>query len=160
QIIAYVLLVEALLIAAGLVLIRRPEAAGIRREDFIDEDDPLLRLSEFKLRIGKYNSAFLRVFGCSAIKSQRLLPQFRHDSTADALRRLLERDVLIVPALFFRGWREDRFGQLVALPKTRRQFDPADRLTGTVFLPAAACQVSAGDALDQNYLGFSADHRS
>src|SRR5205085_11020741 len=52
EIIADKLLVEARLAPARLILAGRPEAGGIRREHFVDQDELSVAQTEFKFRIG------------------------------------------------------------------------------------------------------------
>ena len=48
--------------------------------------------------------------------------------------------------------REDRFGQLFGLLETFGQFDAAHAAGGLVILPAAADDVTAGNAFDEDGL--------
>src|SRR5438045_7427947 len=43
--------------AARLILVSRPEAGGIRREDLVDQDQLSIALPEFKFRIGDDDAA-------------------------------------------------------------------------------------------------------
>jgi hypothetical protein len=51
---------------SDLVSIRRPEAAAIGREDFVDEDDLIGVLvdAEFELGVGDDNAAFIGIVMC------------------------------------------------------------------------------------------------
>ena len=58
--VAHVLLVERRLRAARLVLVDRPEAAGVRGQDLVDQDDLALDDAELELRVGDDDAALER----------------------------------------------------------------------------------------------------
>jgi len=55
---------------------------------------------------------------------------------------------------------EDRLGKPAALLEAAGQGDPADGAARAVFVPAAAREVAAGDALDRDHLRRAAQHRA
>src|SRR5439155_26615742 len=103
QIIADELLVETWLAAARLILVSRPEAGGIRREDLVDQDQLSIALPEFKFRIGDDDAALAGVFARGDVNLQAgVAGLFRH-AGSDDFACLLERDIFIVASLGLGG---------------------------------------------------------
>jgi len=116
QVIPQILLVVAFLGAAGGVVCHRPEAGGIRRQDFVDEDE--FPVDEAELELGVRQ---MMPRGSAqrwpAVKGQADLP----DAGRPAWSRMvagsfLEGDVFVVgPQLRLGGGGEDGFGEAVRL---------------------------------------------
>ena len=65
-----------------------------------------------------------------------------------------------MPRFFLRRRREDRDGKLIALLQSRRQFDTADGLHLSIFLPSRAGEIPSGDTFDRNDARLLHEHRS
>src|SRR5690242_7669249 len=67
EIVADVLLVEALRRAAGAVAFLGPEARGVRCQDFVDQDQLAVADAEFEFRVGDDDAFLLRHLARAAI---------------------------------------------------------------------------------------------
>ena len=153
--VADVLLVEARLAAARLVVLGRPVARGVGRQDLVADDQLAGRVEpELELGVGQDHA----VRGGrgrprrSRARSRRRRTLLHQLAVADQGGGLLEVDRLVVADVGLRRGREDRLGQLLGLLQARGQRDPRDRSGGLVVLPAGAGDVAADDALDRQHL--------
>lgn len=103
EIIADVLLVETDRAGADLILIRRPEPARIRSQDFVDQNDPAVDFTEFELGVRYDDAAFFRIIPRRAVDFQRELAKSRRFIRTDDSADLLERDRLIMITDFSLG---------------------------------------------------------
>lgn len=154
--VAQELLIEALLVAAGLVLILGPHARRVRRQHLVDEHD-LVRLlvqPELELGVGDDDAARGRVLLARAEHAQRQLLDARGVLFADDLRGALARDVLVVLAQrrLGAGRVDGAAGDGGALRQARRQRRPVHGAVGLVLLPRAARHVPAHDGLQREHL--------
>jgi hypothetical protein len=151
----HVLLVEAGLRPPGLVLVGRPKARGVGRQDLIAEHDlgPGAG-AELELGVREDDAALQGVRRRVLVELDRdPLELGEQGPRADDLCRAVEVDVLVVVADLRLGGRcEDRRRQLLGLLQAGGQLDPADRLIDLVLLPAGAGQVATDDALDRVHL--------
>ena len=103
------LLVEAVLRAAGLVRVARPEPRGVGRERLVAEHEVAVGVEP----ISNFVSAMMiprreRVLGGRRVEPERDLLDLSEQLFADELRGLLARDVLVVPFGRLCRRREDR----------------------------------------------------
>jgi len=113
-VVAHELLVEAWLGAAGLVCVFGPEAGGVRREDFVDEDERAVAGdTELELRVGDDDAPRCRVLDAAFVDRDRQVAQPGGAIGADDRGGLRLADVLVVARLGLRRRREDRRRQLV-----------------------------------------------
>ena len=128
--VAHVLLVERGLRAAGLPVVRGPEARRVRGQDLVAEHDlGARRGAELELRVGDDDPALGGVVAGVLVELEGHPAQLLHQRpVADDLGGALEVDVLVVVADLGLGRRgEDRLRQPVGLLEAGGQLDPADR---------------------------------
>ena len=90
RVVADELLVERGLRAAGLVLVGRPEARGVRREDLVSEDDrPVVGEPELELRVGDDDPRSSSGLGGGRVELDRDPLQLGEALVADERGRLL-----------------------------------------------------------------------
>ncbi len=158
EIIADELLVEAGLAFAGRVLVGGPEARGIGRQHFINQDQLPLEHAELEFRIRDDDAALPGIIAARLVDHQAQVARLRGEIRADDLARLVERNVFVVAGFGFGRWREDGFGQFGGFGQAGGQLDAADGLRLPVFLEAGAAEVAAHDALDGERLRFLHEH--
>ena len=159
-VVADVLLVEAVLCAAGLVRVAGPEAGGVGGQRLVAEDEIARGVqTELELRVGDDDPGREGVLGGGAVEEKRDLLDAPEQVVPDELGGLVARDVLVVTARRLRRRREDRLGKLLRLLQTLRQPVPADLARRLVVLPARARDVAAHDALDRQHLEPPTLHR-
>src|SRR5438552_4725412 len=158
EVVAYILLIEGRLRSAGTVEGARPEARGVRRQDFIAEDDFTVVDAELKFCICYDNPFGKRIGRRLQVEGKRQALQLVRSFFPDNPDHFLEGNVDIVAFLGLRGRGEQWFGQLVAFPKPGRQFDSADAPGFAVLLPAGPDEIPAGNAFDGEHLGLQCQH--
>ena len=159
--VAHVLLIEAGLVAARLVGVARPEAAGVGREHLVGQDDFAVDDAELELRVGDDDAVLGGMVAGDGVHLDGQVAQLRCGVLAEDLRAALEADVLIVVAdLGLRGGREDRLGELGGVHQALGQLDAAHGALLLVLLQAAAGKVAAHDALDGEHLGLLHQHEA
>ena len=84
------MLVEARLAAPGRVLIRRPEARGIGRQHFINQDELALKQTELEFRVRNDDAALAGVITGEMVNLQARRARLPRELVADDLLRLLE----------------------------------------------------------------------
>ena len=161
EIVADELLVEAGRIAAEHVVGFRPEAAGIRGQDLVDQDDlAVVEFAELELGVREDDPAAFRVLGGVLVDAEGEIGEALRLLFADQLAGFLERHVFIVPLLGFRRGSEERLVELFGQTVVVAHFIAADGAVALVFLPGAARQVAAHDALHRDGLDLAHDHRT
>src|SRR5438309_2943422 len=75
QIITHVLLVVRILSAPWLILLRRPEARGVRSQNFIPQHYPSGSIAKLKFGICDDDAALCRVAGGRLVNAQAQVPQ-------------------------------------------------------------------------------------
>src|SRR5207248_7149608 len=147
------LLVEAVLRAAGLVRLARPEARRVRRQRLVAEDEVAVRVEpELELRVRDDDPGRPGVLRRGGVQADRDLLDLAQPRFSDELGGLVAGDVLVVAGLGLRRGREDRLRQLLGLAQPGRQRVARRRAGRLVILPARAGEVSAHDALDREHL--------
>src|SRR5450755_2297293 len=113
--VAYELLVEAGLAAAGLVAVGRPETRGVRRADLVADRQPAVGVqTELELGVGEDDPVGASVVGGVLIERQRdVADALGQLAIADQLDGSLEVDRLVVADLGLGAWGEQRLGQAV-----------------------------------------------
>src|SRR5207249_4236452 len=119
EVIADVLLIEARLRASALVLVGRPEAAGVRRQALVDQDNLVVQPAELELGVGDDDPPLTSIVAAVSVDRQaaqrdgvrRLLP--------GQLDNLVVGDRQVVALGLFRRRREERLEKLLALFQTR-----------------------------------------
>src|SRR5215210_7014473 len=155
------LLVERRLWPARDVLVRGPEAGGVRRERLVGEDESAVGVdAELELRVGDDDAALQRMCGGELVQGERGRLDLTEPLIAHEPGRGREVDVLVVTLLRLRGGREDRLGKPVRFPQPGRELVAAHDARPRVVLPARAGQVAAHDALDREHLEPLALHRA
>src|SRR5206468_11992603 len=107
-----VLLVKRFLRAPGLVLVRRPEAGRIRRQNFVSQSNSLRRSPELELRIRNDDAPLPRIIRSLAVNLQTQISQLPTEFRTHQLRHLLERNVLVMARGSLGRRSEDRFRKL------------------------------------------------
>src|SRR3990172_4220572 len=109
------LLVEAGLRTARLVLVCRPEAAAIRREQLVYQNYFAVQKAELHLRVGDDNSPAAGVGVGIPVDLQASLAKLVSQGLSHSTRHILEADINIMPLSRLGGRSEDGLGQVLAL---------------------------------------------
>ena len=146
---------------------KRPETTAVRGKHFItDHNFAIFIQTEFKFGISDDDTACQGIISTFFIKRNRIVTNLNgifFTMTGELFFQnrdtLFKVDIFIMVADFcFCTGRIDGFRQFVTFFKTCREFDSA---YGTIFLialPAAACDISAYDALNRKHGQFAAQH--
>src|SRR5690606_19251326 len=138
EIVAHVLLVEALRRRARPIARSVPEARRVGREELVDQTQlAVVRQTELELRVRDNDPALAGIRGCLGVEPQRHLLDARRELGADQIAYLRDRDVLVVRARRrFRTRREDRLTQLLGELEPGREPDARYAARLTIILPA------------------------
>src|ERR1700704_2587491 len=102
QVIAQRLFVETRLAAARLIAVGRPEARGVGRQDFVDDDQLALGSgAEFELGVGDDDAALRGVIATRLVQGETGAPQPLGRESPEAIHDVVERDVLVVTLFGF-----------------------------------------------------------
>ncbi len=152
---------------ARLITVDRPEAAGVRSEHFVGDDDVALFIeTELELGVGDDDALGTGVVRALVVQREGAVSQLLRILFALARELLLEDfdglfigDVLVmVTDLRLGGRGVDGFRQLVGLLQALRQFDAADGAVLAVALPAGTGDVTTDDGFDGKHGEFLAEH--
>src|SRR5437667_10863067 len=126
EVITNVLLVKRFLRAPGLVLVRRPEAGRIWRQNFISQSNSLRRSPELELRIRNDDAPPPRIIRSLVVTLQAQISQFPAEFRTHQLRHLLERNILVMARDCLGRRSEDRFRKLIGFSKAARKMNAAN----------------------------------
>ncbi len=141
-----VLLVEAFLVLANLVLVCRPVAAGVRSQHFVDEDGFAIDFTEFELGVGEDDTLGGGVVaGLGVDVEGHVLKVGRHLFAYD-VEGLFEADVFVVAHVRLGARRVERLFELLAQLQIFGEDVAANLASLLVVLPAGTDDVAADDA--------------
>ena len=121
------LFIETLLRLTGFIEIRGPETGGIWREDFINDNQFSVALSEFKFGITKDNPGTFGVLTRSFKECETGLNQSVRKFAADFVTHLINGDWFVMFALFCLGCRcEQKFWKSIRFTQSIWQFLPTN----------------------------------
>src|SRR5213080_1743400 len=126
EVITNVLLVKRFLRAPGLVLVRRPEAGRIWRQNFVSQSNSLGRSPELELRIRDDDAPPPRIIRSLAVNLQTQISQLPTEFRTHQLRHLLERNILVMARDCLGRRSEDRFRKLIGFSKAARKMNAAN----------------------------------
>src|SRR5437763_8337761 len=126
EVITNVLLIKRFLRAPGLVLVRRPEAGRIRRQNFVSKSNSLRRSPELELRIRDDDAPPPRIIRSLVVNLQAQISQFQAEFRTHQLRHLLERNILVMARDCLGRRSEDRFRKLIGFSKAARKMNAAN----------------------------------
>lgn len=156
--VADVLLVEAFLVLADLVLVCGPVTAGVRSQHFVDEDGFAIDFTEFELRVGEDDALGGGIVAGLGVDVEGHVLEVGCDLFADDVEGLFEADVFVVAHVRLGARRVERLFELLAELQIFGEDMTAD-LTGLlVVLPAGTDDVAADDAFHGVAVSLLHDH--
>lgn len=153
-----VLLVEAFLVLADLVLVCRPVTAGVRREHFVDEDGFAIDFTEFELGVGEDDALGGCVVAGLRVDVEGHVTERRCNLFANDVECLFEADVFVVANVGLGARRVERLFELLAELQAFGENVTADLAGLLVVLPARTHDVTAHDAFDRVTVSLLHDH--
>ncbi|PHH50430.1 hypothetical protein CFIMG_004502RA [Ceratocystis fimbriata CBS 114723] len=156
QIIAYKLLVEAVLVTSNLILVGWPKAGRIRCQNLVSQHDLICFLiqSKLKLGVGNDDAALKRILCSGRVQRQsQLLDALGVLFAPDQCSNLAGVDVLVLLALLgLGGGRKQRLRKLLALLHPSRHGNAVHRAFGLVLGPCTTANVAAHNGLNREDL--------
>lgn len=156
--VADVLLVEAFLVLADLVLVCGPVAAGVRSQDFVDEDGFAVDFAEFELGVGEDDALACGVVASLGVDVEGHALELGGDLFTDDVESLLEADVLVVANVRLGARSVERLFEFLAELQVGGEHVTADAARLLVVLPAGSHDVAADDAFHGVAVGLFHDH--